>query len=265
MDQLFPWAGSIAGDYTAALYNSGETGAFQANYFRENLASRGLIDSKFGPDFKNFPYFEDASIVNNHISTFISKFVKSYYPTNDLLIKDKELQAWVAEAVPAKVIDFPSAIKDRKTLIDVLTHVAYLCGVEHSVLNTNVPVASSATLPFHPLAFYKPLPTEKGVTDLVPYLPPLEPAVKQIGLLAAFNRPKIARSNLTLAHMFDDAALLDGANQKTKNAAKDFLRDMQDFSKTVSARKFDRHGLSQGMPFIWNALDPEIASFYLTV
>ena len=215
---------------------------------------------------KHFPYFEDASVVNGHITTFLTKFVQSYYPTNDLLKNDKELQAWISEAVPAKIIDFPTGpIKDAKTLVEILTHVAYLCGVEHSVLNTNVPVASSATLPFHPLAFYKPLPTEKGVTDLMPYLPPLAPAVRQIGLLAAFNRPNFAHGPLTLAHMFDDAVLLEGMNQKTKGAATEFLANMQAFSKVVGARTFDKDGLSQGMPFIWNALDPEVASFFLTV
>jgi hypothetical protein len=265
VDQLFPWNGTVAGGYTDNLYNSGAAGAFQANYFRQNLAARGLINSN-SPPLKHFPFFEDASVVHAQVKRFMTTFVNSYYTSTDLLMKDNELQAWIAEAVPARIIDFPSApLAHPQTLIDILTHMAHLVSVVHGALNTDVPVASSTALPFHPLALYHPLPTAKGVTDIMPYMPQVQASIGQIGLLAAFNRPKFSHTNSTLAYIFADPDLQSRLNADTQAASNVFMMAMQGFSKVVSARTFDADGLSQGMPFIYTALDPEVASFYLTV
>lgn len=59
--------------------------------------------------------------------------------------------------------------------------------------------------------------------------------------------------------------MLKRMNNETVKAAKDFYHEMGKFSRKVSERKFDREGLSQGMPFLWRALDPEVALFYLAI
>ncbi|RYP03080.1 hypothetical protein DL764_005389 [Monosporascus ibericus] len=271
VDQLFPWAGSIAGEYTDGLYKSGEASAFQANYMRTNLERRGLINSRFGPPLKSFPFYEDASVVVNAIRDFFEAFVDSYYEGPDAVARDAELQAWLDEANgAAQVRDFPaSPIAEPARVVDILTHYAYLVAVQHGVLNTNSPVASTASLPLHPLAFYRPLPTRKGTVssgeDLVTYLPPPKAAIGQIALLAAFNRPMFAGGDETIAHMFDDSDALRRMNPTTRDAETKFRAAMDEFSAVVAARKFDADGLSQGMPFIWNALDPHRASYWLTI
>ena len=65
--------------------------------------------------------------------------------------------------------------------------------------------------------------------------------------------------------MFNDTALLSRTNPATTSAAERFYAEMEAFSEVVGARTFDDKGLSQGMPFIWKALDPEVAPYYLTV
>lgn len=65
--------------------------------------------------------------------------------------------------------------------------------------------------------------------------------------------------------MFNDDTFLGGTNTVTKNAAADFTSTMNSFSAKVKARKFDAHGLSQGMPFVWQALDPAVAPFSVTI
>ncbi|KAK7747564.1 hypothetical protein SLS62_009063 [Diatrype stigma] len=275
VDQLFPWAGSIAQDYTDGLYQSGEASAWQANYFSTNLAARGLINSKFGPALKSFPFHDDASTVLGAIRTFFAGVVDAYYEDDDAVSADVELQAWLVEASgPAAVRDFPAALSDdgdkKAQVVDILTHFAYLVAVQHGVLNTNSPVASTASLPLHPLAFYQPLPTARGTIasadDLVAYLPPAAAAVGQIALLASFNRPEFLGTDQTLRHMFDfdtdvRARLSDGAGK----AADAFADAMGDFADVVGARGFDADGLSQGMPFVWTALDPDIASYWITI
>jgi arachidonate 15-lipoxygenase (second type) / 8-lipoxygenase (S-type) len=176
---------------------------------------------------------------------------------------DVELQAWITEAVPAQIIDFPPApLTKRSTLIDMLTHLAFLATVVHHTLNTNDPVTSTAMLPFHPASLYSPVPTSKGVTDLLPFLPPPEQSIAQVALLAFFNRQRFAGTNLTLSHLFDDPIMLSRMNDATQHAARRFQNAMGKFSENVT---FDEDGLSQGMPFVWKALDPEVAPFYLAI
>lgn len=64
--------------------------------------------------------------------------------------------------------------------------------------------------------------------------------------------------------MFDDATLLGGLNAETAAAAATFKSKMQQFSQEVAGRGFDGEGLSQGMPFVWQALDPNVAPYSIT-
>jgi arachidonate 15-lipoxygenase (second type)/8-lipoxygenase (S-type) len=232
-----------------------------------DFQTRGLIKPAHGPALKNFPFYDDASVVYSAIRTFFSSFVDSYYTSDKALKADTELQAWIKEAGPAQIKDFPAApltIKDA--LVDMLTHIAQLVAINHNTLNTDTPVHSQATLPLHPVAFYKPLPTGPGtVADVVPYMTPLQAAIGQIVLLASFNRQMYDNTNETIAHMFDQPDMLARMNSKTKVAEATYRGSMQAFSKKVRARTFDKNGLSQGMPFIWKTLDPEGAPFWLAI
>jgi len=193
---------------------------------------------------------------------------------------DPELAAWFIEASTlASAIDFPCAPKDgkptlcdRKTLIEVLTHMAYLCGVQHHALNTGDPVYSSGTLPFHPTALYSPLPTSKNVSSstLLSLLPPVSESLFQIYLLAVFNRPHYEAQNKTLVHQFSDEGFLEnfgsgGRGEKVVQAAALFKGNMEGISAGVRERGFDEEGLSQGMPFVYRSLDPGTIPFYLAV
>jgi arachidonate 15-lipoxygenase (second type)/8-lipoxygenase (S-type) len=65
--------------------------------------------------------------------------------------------------------------------------------------------------------------------------------------------------------MFADDAMLKRMNANTRTAAATFKKTMDSFSSTLKARKFDSKGLSQGMPYVWTALDPNVAPFGVTV
>lgn len=65
--------------------------------------------------------------------------------------------------------------------------------------------------------------------------------------------------------MFDEPDMLKRMNANTRNAATTFMNSMNTFSDKVKARAFDSNGLSQGMPFVWKALDPNVAPFGVTV
>ncbi|KAK3668698.1 hypothetical protein LTR22_000586 [Elasticomyces elasticus] len=179
VDLMFAHTGQSAKDYCTSRYE-GEQGRFQANYFKTDLRSRGLVDG-YGPALKHFPFYEDASRLHDAVSTFMQSFVDSYYSSDDDVMADKELQAWAKEANgDAGVHDFPEEFSSKQTLIDALTHMVHLVSISHHTVNTNELLSVSSTLPFHPSALYHPIPTSKGVKDVAKFLPPFQKVREQV-------------------------------------------------------------------------------------
>ncbi|KAF3763817.1 manganese lipoxygenase [Cryphonectria parasitica EP155] len=271
IDEIFPVSGTTAQNYASDLYFNGK-GNFQANYFLTDLQNRGLINSTIGPELTHFPFYEDAAVIYNAVETFMTTFVDSYYTTDSAVAADTELQNWAEEANgPAEAMGFPTTISDKATLkdqnktesmlISLINTQAHLVTSAHHSVNTNQLESLSLTLPFHPAALYAPIPTTKGNTSVVSFLPPFEQSDAQIFVSAGFSRPLLAGTNRSLLHMFDDESMLNLMNEETAEAAATFKSTMQAFSDVVAARTFDAEGLCQGMPFVWQALDPNVAPY----
>ncbi len=266
-DQNFAFSNVAVRTFAADFYPT-VAGPVRSNYFEANLRSRGLLNVTYGPGLPHFPFYEDGARIIGVIRTFVNSFVKSTYKSDRALAKDWELQAWVAEANDAaEVIDFPTApLRTRKQLVDILTHMAWLTGVSHHVLNQGEPVTASGVLPLHPASLYAPIPSEKGAVDsLLPWLPNEQKSVEQISLLARFNRPQVVEKKQTLLYMFNSENLLAGTAKAVAAANERFMKEMGHISQDIRTRKFDDEGLSQGMPFVWTGMDPGAIPFYLSV
>ena len=242
-------------------------GPFQANYLQKTLADRGLIDCNYGPKLAHFPWAEDAEVIVEALRGFATSLVSAYYYKESLILEDRELQAWVTEATgEAKVIDFPaSPLSHSNTLVDILTHLAYLTGVNHHTLNSGSLAANSGVLPLHPAALYAPVPSRKGVDSVLPYLPNLSASLSQASLFASFVRPKLFNSDGDLESIFERSNFLGGASDKVKKAARELQNRLRAISDDIQARSFDEMGLAQGMPFIWRNLDPRKVPFFLAI
>lgn len=253
-------------------------GRYQANYLLTDLSTRGLISNPHpnNPNpkhpFKSFPFLSDTLEIRNAFHTFFTGFVNSYYPTTHHIANDVELQNWFAEATSgAKALDFPqcgtgfNSTCTKSTLVDVLTHFAFINGVAHHSLNGGDPVSSKATLPFHLNGMYAPVPTTKNVTDLLPFLPPPANALAYIVFLATFNRPFYEEQNRTLAYAFEDQEMLAKLNTQTRMEAARYLAKMKKLGERIRAKSFDVEGLSEGMPFVWKAVDPLTIPYFFAV
>ncbi|KAI1359068.1 lipoxygenase [Xylaria arbuscula] len=263
--QYYAWTSLSGRQWANQVYSSGETANFQGNYYRTFLENKGLINCNYGPALKSFPFYEDASVIVEAIRDVMTSFVNSYYKNDNAVAQDSELQAWQRETDVAKVYDFPSSIKSRRTLIDILTHQAYLGGIVHGVMSTNGAIGDTTSLPFAPAGFRQPIPTKKGVEDLMAFMPTPEGAVWQVVTYAAANRAMWRDTNETISYMFEDEAMLNKMNPATYKAAKSFKSKMDAFSTEIRARTFDSEGLSRGMPFMWNVLDPNWAPYWSVV
>ena len=270
-DQNFALSNVAVKQFVADFYPT-VAGPFQANYLRNSLLDRGLVNCSYGPQLPHVPFAEDAGAIVDALRDFATRYVNFYYNSDDLTSQDKELQAWVNEAnTAAEVIDFPPTLTDRTTLIDILTHLAYLTGVNHHTLNSATPAQSSGVLPFHPMALYQPVPETKGVSSVLPFLPNLTASVSQAALLVGFIRPQLFDTQRDLENIFEGSEFLggtvgpNGALGIIKQAASTLSDRLAAISDGIQGRKFDENGLSQGMPFIWRNLDPRKVPFFLSV
>ncbi|KAG6277888.1 hypothetical protein E4U47_006535 [Claviceps purpurea] len=266
-DQQYSFSGSTGSNYTAYIYNNAES-RFRGNYFPDRLEREGLLNSKFGPPIKHFPYVEDASVIHAAWKTFMRTFVYSTYRKESRVWHDQELACWFEEVRHAGSVDFPPRNHmSRSTLVDILTHVAYLTSVQHQAMNNNDQFISSL-LPMSPMSFFKPLPTTKGSLterDIVSMLPNATTAVGQLALSAAFSRPEFVNSDRALLNIFQDQEFYGSLNAQTKAAAAVFQAKMEKLSAEVAGRRFDAEGLCGGAPFIWRALDPRVALWAMTI
>ncbi|RFU77717.1 manganese lipoxygenase [Trichoderma arundinaceum] len=267
-DQLMYINNDGCRDYVTQTWPT--SGRFQAGYLHTDLKARGLINDQGEYPFKAFPFFQDASEIHDAYRAFFQSFVDSYYASDKDVVADWEVQSWFIEATArAQVQDFPKASPaspvTKDTLVDVLTHFGFIVSVGHHALNGGDPVGSKATLPFHLPALYAPLPEAKGVTDLIPFLPPAANAIQYIGFIASFNRPFYETSDRTLKAAFSEDSMLAKLNKETNDAASEFVNSMQDLSNRVRSRGFDENGLSMGMPFVYRTLDPNYIPFFCAV
>ena len=265
-DQNFAITSKGVREFATQFYPT-VAGPFQSNYFETDLQRRGLIHSTYGPKLSSFPFYEDGKRIISVIRQYVESYVHTYYGQDMDFALDDELQAWIEEANgPAMTIDFPAApLRSADTLVDIITHIAWLCGVSHHVLNSGGPVATSGVLPLHPAALYAPLPLEKGVKDILPFLPNERKAIEQIALLARFNRPQLVKKKETLLHMFDDGFLNGRGREEVASANERFMKEMRKISSEVNQKAFDEKGLCQGMPFVWKGMDPAQIPFFLSV
>lgn len=243
-------------------------GLFQSSQFRPDLVRRGLVNCTYGPPLKTMPFYESVEPMVATIEAFATAYVESYYPSDELLAHDLEVQDWMVEAHEgANVLDFPAApLTQRSKLINILSHMAFLCGVAHHVLNAATLGESAGILPLHPSAFHRPLPECKGcVDDLMPYLHNDTEALKQASLLVRFNRPLLEEWEGNLVNQWSGPDFLAAATDAVREAATTFKREMLAISDVIRAKAFDHKGLSQGMPFIWRSVDPRRIPYYLCV
>jgi hypothetical protein len=267
VDKYFGLSGAAAGEFSNTSYFTGYAGAVQANYFYTNLERRGLIGCESGPDLKHFPFYEDAAPIYNAIRAFTGAYCQSYYTTPNAIAEDTELQAWLAEAVTAQVIDFPtsSSLRTVSDLADLMAYIGHVISISHHAVNLDQLLTSSGVLPFHPIALYKPIPESKGVMDVASFLPNVTQVLALINFEAKFARPRLAHTNRTLVHMFDSEDLLERSNPIAREANEVFKATMLARSELVSQRGFGPDGLSQGMPFVWKALDPDVIPWNMAI
>ncbi len=186
--------------------------SFNDVMFPKTLISNGVSDSAQLPDY---PYRDDGLLLWEAIKTWVSAYLSIYYTSDteiedksnkkQVIVKDKQLQAWAKELVSEQGgrlknfgEDNSGAIKTLNYLIDAVSSVIFTASVQHAAVNfPQYELMSYA--PAFPLALYSPAPTsaeEQG--DLMSMLPSVDRAQNQIlvlGLLGAVHYTQLGQYN----------------------------------------------------------------------
>jgi arachidonate 15-lipoxygenase len=182
MDRLL--SGTI--DSSRALWASAVRGTrYNASFFPETLAARGVADADALPDY---PYRDDALSLWEAIHAWVEDYVSVYYAGDGDVEADFELQAWVRElAAEGGIQDIgegapgaPARIATRAYLATLTTQVIFTASVGHATVHfPHAPILSFA--PAMPFAAYAPFPAPPGQpeTDVLDVLPPLHQSLFQ--------------------------------------------------------------------------------------
>jgi arachidonate 15-lipoxygenase len=155
---------------------------FASHYVPADFAARGVDDVERLPDY---PYRDDAQKIWRAIHRWVAGYVEHYYPSDETITADEELQHWAEElAHPSKgairELGNDGHIRDAATLKDVLAMIIFTASAQHAAANFSQKT-EMAFSPAHPLAGYAPLPSPGAAVterDFLDMLPPLDVALR---------------------------------------------------------------------------------------
>jgi len=135
--------------------------------FLTEIKNRGMDkkDSDGNYLLPHYPYRDDGMLVLGHIETFVTAYLKHFYPNPGDITGDTELQAWAKELSDSiennggAVAGMPISFTDVKDLIKIVTTIIFICGPQHSAVNYTQEdyMAFAANMP---LAAYRDIPKQ---------------------------------------------------------------------------------------------------------
>ncbi|GAB2276978.1 hypothetical protein Dimus_011687 [Dionaea muscipula] len=111
-----------------------------------DLISRGLaVEDSTAPHglkltIEDYPYANDGLILWDAIMEWVSEYVNHYYPEEDLVESDQELQAWWAEIKnkgheDKKDEKWWPMLKTQKDLVEIITSMIWVSSGHHAAVN----------------------------------------------------------------------------------------------------------------------------------
>ncbi|CAI9613144.1 unnamed protein product [Staurois parvus] len=197
----------------------------------DSIASRGM------QSIPNYLYRDDGMKIWSAVESFVSKVVKYYYTSDEMISQDPELQAWVAEIFKEGFLEYknseiPSILESKGALVKYLTMMIFTCSAQHSAVNSGQ-FDFFAWMPNGPTSMKSPPPTFKGVTtmqDILKALPDVNTTATGMATVWLISRePQDRRhlGNYTNVHF----------TEKTpQNLIKEFQDKLAKISKSIQER-----------------------------
>ncbi|RLN71984.1 hypothetical protein BBJ28_00000976 [Nothophytophthora sp. Chile5] len=150
-------------------------------------------------------YAAYGKLHHSAIASFLASFLDVYYPDDEAVLHDVELQNWAAACAEIPHLhDFPSRFEGKANVAKLLTRLLFQSAVKHHAMNGEV-TWNTVAMPYSAPALWKPLPDRKQrdghpEVDVFSYLQPRELFPVLVFLTALFNRPRPAETTLQSAY-----------------------------------------------------------------
>uniref|UniRef100_A0A8D1K0I7 Polyunsaturated fatty acid lipoxygenase ALOX15 n=1 Tax=Sus scrofa TaxID=9823 RepID=A0A8D1K0I7_PIG len=139
----------------------------------EDIWARGV------EDIPGYHYRDDGLKIWGAVERFVSEIISFYYPSDESVRNDSELQAWVWEIFSEGFLGressgIPSSLGTREALIQYVTMVIFTCSAKHSSVSAGQ-FDLGAWLPNLPPTMQLPPPTSKGQAKPEGFIATLSP------------------------------------------------------------------------------------------
>ncbi|KAM9750679.1 polyunsaturated fatty acid lipoxygenase ALOX15B isoform 2-T2 [Dama dama] len=170
---LFKSTGLGIGGFSELIQKNMEQLNYSVLCLPDDIRARGVEDI---PDYY---YRDDGMQIWGAVERFVSEMIDIYYPSDESVRNDSELQAWVWEIFSEGFLGressgLPSTLGTREALIQYVTMVIFNCSAKHSAVSAGQ-YDFGAWMPNLPPTMQLPPPTSKGQARLEGFLATLPP------------------------------------------------------------------------------------------
>ncbi|XP_047429793.1 hydroperoxide isomerase ALOXE3-like [Mugil cephalus] len=197
----------------------------------ENITARGL------ESVPNFYYRDDGLKVWDIINSFVKSIVEYYYPSDNDVCKDSELQEWISEIfthcfLGNKHSGIPASFNTVEELIKFVTMVIFTVTAQHAAVN-NGQFDYQSWAPNGALLLRKPPPNTKGqstMETILETLPNVAETAKSAALvwLLSDTYTDVVYLGAYPDERFDEPA--------PKQMIKEFQEELSNLSEAITAR-----------------------------
>uniref|UniRef100_UPI00398E5E8D arachidonate 12-lipoxygenase, 12S-type n=1 Tax=Pristiophorus japonicus TaxID=55135 RepID=UPI00398E5E8D len=210
--------------------------AFQSFTYRamclpDNLMARGL------EGLKEYYYQEDGLKLWFAINKYVKGIVGLYYKSDQDVLEDIELQAWLTDLVQEGFADLPGieipvTFRSREEVIKFLTMVIFTCSAQHAAVN-NGQYDWCCWVPNSPCTMRQPPPAAKDdftIEYLMESLPDMSQSAIQMAFTWHLGRP--LPNKLLLSHFEEEYFTEEGA----KEVIAEFQEELKQIEKQIRER-----------------------------
>ncbi|XP_017283991.1 polyunsaturated fatty acid 5-lipoxygenase [Kryptolebias marmoratus] len=207
---------------------------FRSLCFPDMIKSRG-VDSK--EDLPTYFYRDDGYRVWEATKSFVSDVVSIYYTSDERVMEDEEIQAFVKDVCSFGMQDFdycefPKSLKSRDELIEYLTVVIFTASAQHAAVNFGQ-YDWCSWIPNAPSTMRKPPPQEKGLADMkliIESLPDRGRSSWHLGAVWALSQ---YQENELYLGMYPDEYFIE---KPVKAAMEKFRKQLAEISNSIKRR-----------------------------
>ncbi|XP_005095778.2 allene oxide synthase-lipoxygenase protein [Aplysia californica] len=219
----------------------------------EDLKRRGLDDLNVLPCYH---FRNDAILLYDAIKKYAKAYVDLYYPTEENLIEDEEIQSWVQELVKERsmndggvgILGVPGngKLMNNEQLVQIITSIIYTCSISHA--STNFPQYEEYAFPPNYPGLMRGSPpksktveiTQRDILDCLPDRPTTLDIMIVTKILSAKGTKSIG--DFEVQYIFDPQA---------RDIVDTFRKDLKEISRKIKERNLHRNP-----PYEY--LDPDI-------